>query len=140
MHIEADVAVRRPLRLPGMQPHADAYRSSFGPGTRGEDALGGKGSRDGIGGTRKGEEKGVSLRINFMPVKPLESRVQQLSALSQHMAILLTYALQQERRPLDIGEEQRDRSRRYIKHARPPPTCKHTTHRGWQTASHKDHF
>jgi hypothetical protein len=47
-----------------------------------------------------------------MPVKPLESRVQQLSALSQHMAILLTYVLQQERRPLDIGEEQRDGSRR----------------------------
>jgi hypothetical protein len=95
-----------------MQPHADAHRSTFGPGMRGKVALGGHGSRDGIGGTRKGEEKGVSLRINFMPVKRLESRVQQLPALSQHMAILLTYVLQQERRPLDIGEEQRDCSRR----------------------------
>jgi hypothetical protein len=95
-----------------MQPHADAHRSLIGPGMRGKDALGGHSSRDGIGGTRKGEEQGVSLRINFMPVKPLESRVQQLSALSQHMAILLTYVLQQERRPLDIGEEQRDGSRR----------------------------
>src|SRR6266700_3453849 len=124
MHIQAHVAVRRPPRLPGVQPHADAYHSPLGPGMRGKVALGGHGSRDGIGGTCKGEEKGVSLSINFMPVKRLEGRVQQLPALSQHMAILLTYVLQQERRPLDIGEEQRDRSHRYIKHARPPPTWK----------------
>src|SRR5947207_15799261 len=96
--------------LPGMQPRANASHGRIGPGMRGKGALGGHGSRDGIGGTRKGEEKGVSLRINFMPVKRLESRVQQLPALSQHMAILLTYVLQQERRPLDIAEEQRDRS------------------------------
>ena len=112
MHIHAHVAFSRRLRLPGVQPHADAHRHPFGPGMRGKSALGGHSSRDGIGGTRKGEEQGVSLGIDFVPVKLLESGAQHLSALSQHTAILLTYVLQQERRPLDIGEEQRDRSRR----------------------------
>ena len=88
---------------------------------RGKGALGGHGSRDGIGGASEGEEKGVPLRINFIPMILLESGALHLPALSQHTAILLTYVLQQERRPLDIGEEQRDRSRWYIKHARPPP-------------------
>src|SRR5437899_867789 len=101
VHIQAHVAIRRPLRLPAMQPHADAHHSPFGPGMRGKGALGSHSSRDGIGGTRKGEEKGISLRINFMSVILLESRSQQLPTLSQHMAILLTYVLQQERRPLD---------------------------------------
>ena len=119
MHIHAHVAFCRQLRLPGVQPHADAHRHPFGPGMRGKSALGGHSSRDGIGDTRKGEEQGVSLGIDFVPVKLLESGAQHLSALSQHTAILLTYVLQQERRPFDIGEEQCDRSRREIKHARP---------------------
>src|SRR6266571_173199 len=138
MHIQAHVAVRRRLRLPGVQPHADAHRSAFGPGMRGKGTLGGHGSRDGIGGTRKGEEAGVSLGIDFVPVRLLESRAQHLPVLSQHTAILLPYVLQQERRPLDIGEEQRDRSCRYIKHARLPPTRKPKKPSGTETASHKD--
>jgi hypothetical protein len=112
MHIQAHVAFIRPLRFPGVQPHADVHHSPFGPGVRGKGALGGHGSRDGIGGKRKSEEKGISLGIDFVPLKLLESRAQHLSALSQHTAISLPYLLQQERRPLDIGKEQRDRSRR----------------------------
>jgi hypothetical protein len=69
---------------------------------RGKGALGCYGSRDGISGTGKGEEKGVSLGIDFVTVRLLESGAQHLSALSQHTAVLLTYVLQQERRPLDI--------------------------------------
>src|SRR5258708_1084832 len=91
-----------------------------GGGMGGKSGWGGQGGRGGNGGTRKGEEKGASLCIDLVTLRLMESRAQHLPALSQHTAILLTYLLQQERRPFDISEEQCDRSRREIKHARPP--------------------
>src|SRR5207237_3656627 len=65
MHIQAHVALSRTLGLTRVQPHAHMYCNTSRPGMRSQSTLGCYRCRDRIGGTRKGHEEGISLRINF---------------------------------------------------------------------------
>src|SRR5437667_6342759 len=85
----------------------------------GKSALRGDRRRYSIRGTSKSHEEGIPLRIHFVAMPLLEDVAQQLSALRQYTSIALAQALKQARRPLNIGEKQRDRARRQVPHDHP---------------------
>jgi len=102
--------------LARMQPHTHTHYTSFGPGVSSQSALRVNRRRDSISGTRKGYEEGISLHIDFVTAPPLECRTQQVPALREHRDVALTQPLEQLRRPLDVGKEQRDRPRGQLAH------------------------
>src|SRR5436305_5129830 len=85
-----------------------------------EGALGGNCRRDGIAGARKGDKEGVALGIDLVAMVSLKGATQQGPALSEHLGVLRAQVLHEARRSLDIGEEQRDGSRRQVRHLAPP--------------------
>ena len=118
--IQAHVAFGTCLWLTGVQPHAHADFHPLGPGMSGNRALGLHRRRDGITGTCKGHEEALALRIDFVALTRLERRAQQVTALGQHIGVALSDVLELEHRPLDIAQEQRDRSRRKMMHGKSP--------------------
>src|SRR6266571_3001679 len=92
--------------------HTDAhpYGHAFGPGMPGQGPLDSHGCRDGIGGTRKGDEKGIPLGVDLVAVPLPERRAQQPPTLRQYADVALAQLLQEARRALHVSEEQRDGS------------------------------
>jgi hypothetical protein len=62
------------------------------------------------------------LRIDLVAVPLLEHGSQELTALRQQVWVALAYLLEETRRSLHIGEEQRDGSHREVVHTKPPFT------------------
>ncbi len=119
VYIDTHVTFGNRRGLTGMQAHTDMHLHAIRPGVSGKSALRGYRRRDSIRGTSKHHEEGIPLRIHLVAMPVLENATQQLPALRQHIGIALAQALQQARRPLDIGEKQRDRPRRQVLHALP---------------------
>src|SRR5258708_15180174 len=80
----------------------------------GKRALRGNGCQHSVGGTGKGHEESIALRIHFVAVIFLESGAQQLAAFCQYLAIVVSQLPQEVRRFLDIGKEQRDCASREV--------------------------
>ena len=55
-----------------MQSHAHPHRHAFWPDMGEEGMLGSHRSRDRIGGTRKGYEEGIALRIHLVTMELAE--------------------------------------------------------------------
>ena len=78
----------------------------------GQVALGGDGSRDRVLRPPEGDEEGVPLRVNLPTPVRLEGRAQNPLVLGQHLPVVAGQLLEQLRRALDVGEEERDGARR----------------------------
>jgi len=65
---------------------------------------------DGIGGASKGHKKGLSRRIDLVTIPLLACHTQQMPPFFQHQRGTFAQVLQQAGSPLDVSEEQRNRS------------------------------
>jgi hypothetical protein len=72
------------------------------------------GRRHRIGRTRERDEKRVALRVDLDPLVLPPSLTQHASMLGKHLRIPIAELLQQARRPLDVGEEERHRPGREL--------------------------
>ena len=81
-------------------------------------ALDGREKR--ISRARERDEERVSLRIDLVAAVGGESGSKQALVIGQHVAIAIAELLDEPRRPLDVGEEKRDRAGRHLGHARKP--------------------
>src|SRR6266571_3453295 len=73
----------------------------------------------GIGGTGKDHEESVALGVHDVPVPLSECCAQDLAALRQHTGVAITQLRQQTCGSVDIGEQQRDRTRWQVLHDLP---------------------
>ena len=80
VHVEADVALVRDLRLACVHPDADADR----PGR--EPALDLRGRGDGVGSTCKGSEEGVALGVDLYAAVLRERRAKDAAVLGERPA------------------------------------------------------
>jgi hypothetical protein len=110
LEIQTNVPLGGKLWLPGVQAHAHTDPHAFRPGMGEEEALRIYSGFDGISGVCKGHKKGLSRRIDFVTVPLLACRTQQVPPFFQHQRGTVAQVLQQAGRPLDVSEEQRDRS------------------------------
>jgi len=104
VHIHAGIATAGKQRLAGMQAHPHPYSDSFRPGMFCQAVLRLHGAAHCLGGTRKGHEKGVPLRIDLLSVPMGKCSSQKLALLFQDLGIALVQLLKQSRRAFDIGE------------------------------------
>ena len=116
MHIHPHVAFGNQRGLSGMQAHPDTHLHAFRPGVSSKSALCSDRCRDSICSTSKHHEKGIPLRIHLVTMEVEEHATQQVPASRQHFGIAVAQALKQARRPLNIGEKQRDCARRQVPH------------------------
>src|SRR5215468_9394125 len=77
MHVQTGVVVSAYLRLAGVQAHTHTNGCTFRPGMAGKGLLHLHSSGDSIGSTSKGDEKAVTLCIDFMTGMRLEGTPQQ---------------------------------------------------------------
>ena len=91
-----------------MQAHPHPHRPAR------ERALRLSGRRHRVGRTRKGDEERVALRVDLDPVVPPPRLPQRAAVLGKHLRIPVAQLLEQPRRPLDVGEEERHRPGREL--------------------------
>ena len=72
MHVHANVAVCRKLRLARMQPYAYPYGRTRWPDMTGNGALRRHRRRHGVRGPLESHEEPISRRIDLIPVPGLE--------------------------------------------------------------------
>ena len=65
---------------------------------------------DGITRAREDEEEGVALRVDLDPVAGREGAAHDSPVRCQHLPVVVTEALEELRRVLDVREDERDRS------------------------------
>ncbi len=110
MDAEPDVAALAGDRLSRVDPYSHHDPHAVGPRVASQRPLDSDGGGDGVTRVRKGHEEGVALRVDLAPAPLCERRPQQLLVLDEHVVIPLTAErLEQRRRALDVGEEERDR-------------------------------
>ena len=61
---------------------------------------------------KRGEER-VALGVDLVTMPPLEQRSQQVPLILEDLGVLAAQSIQEARRPLDVGEQERDRAGRY---------------------------
>ena len=67
-----------------------------------------------ISSTRKGHEKGISLRVNLVTMPSGKDCPQQATTIRQHTGVVLAQLLQEARRALDISKKQSNGSGRQL--------------------------
>ena len=110
MDIDPYVALFRDKGLAGVQPHP---HPDWAVSKR---IAGCRGSRERVGGLRKGDEESVTLSVHLDTAVPRKRVTQGAPVLGQRTRILITELLQQPSRALDIGEEERDGAGRQLGH------------------------
>ena len=107
MEVRADVSLVGQDRSSGMDADADPDRSQCEP----SDGFARR--RKGAGRARKGKKKGIPLCVDLDPAVARTCLADQPSVVGQRRAVCFLAELQQEPgRPLDVGRDQRDGSRR----------------------------
>ena len=106
--VEPDVTLLGQSRLACVQPH------SYLDGAAREGALAVAGSGDGVRGPRERNEEGVALGIDLDAVAFGDGRAKQPAVLVKCLRIVVTELVQELRRALDVGEEERDHTGREI--------------------------
>ena len=105
-------------RIAGVDAHPYTYLDAFRPGVSGECTLARNGGRDRILDAGEGGKEGVALCVNLVTAGLLESRPQQSPVIVEELAVRITQPLEQPRRPLDVSEEECDRSARSWRYER----------------------
>ncbi len=109
VHVDPDVALGRDGRSPGVQPHPDDDRTGV------ERALAGPSCSDRSGSSSEGDEECVSLGVDFNATVLLETSSEDRAVDGELARVRLgTDVFQQACRAGDVGEEERDRSRRQL--------------------------
>jgi hypothetical protein len=109
--VHADVALVRHLRLARVQSHPHAHPTIC------ERALRLLCSRGPIVRALERNEERVALRVDLDAVVAPERLPQQPTMVRQDVDVAVTELLEESRRALDVGEEQRDGSGRQLAHA-----------------------
>ena len=115
--VETDVSLLVYRGLAGVQSHAHADGLPVGPVRGRMCALCFDRSRNGISRAREGEEECVSLGIDLDAVVATERATNDSSVRGQDFGIPVAEPLEQLRRVLDVGEDERHRSGRQRGHA-----------------------
>jgi hypothetical protein len=116
MDAHADVPLPAHERLARVESHADANGSTIRPPLRGECALAGHGGGDGVPCARESDEERVALRVDLVVLELRECRTQQACVGRKDLVVGLAELSEQPCRPLDVREEERDRSGRAVNH------------------------
>jgi hypothetical protein len=109
---QPDVAVAPDDRLAGVEAHSHPHVHAARPSVSGKGLLCRDGTRDRIFRAGKGNEQGVALGIDLAAVEVGEHAPEHAMVLLKHVRIAGPESLEQARRPLDVGEEERDRAGR----------------------------
>src|SRR6266508_6598338 len=111
----ADVALVAELRLTRVEAHPHANDSVLGPGVSGEASLRGRGGGDRFSGATEYGEAPVALRADEQPPVLVEGVAKQLPVRAEQPLVApMTDLLEQARRPLDAGEQERERASRTL--------------------------
>jgi hypothetical protein len=110
VHIDAHVAFARDERLPGMHPHSHTNRTDL------ESFLTFGRSSNRIARTRKRNEERITLRVDLEASVPNEHLPEHTPVLGQRLRVPVAEFVQQPRRPLDVGEDERHRSCWQLRH------------------------
>ncbi len=102
VHVEAHIPLVGELGLPAVQPHTDADRSVV------EGSLRVGGGCDGVRRPREGDEEGITLRVDLDPAVSAERIPHDPAMLVERRPVLVAELVQELRRALHVGEEQRD--------------------------------
>ena len=102
MDVDADVALLRHERLAGVDAHAHAHRPVR------ERALRRLGRRERVRRPREGDEERVALGVDLDARRGAERLAQHAPVLAEHVRVAVAELVQQPRRALDVGEEERD--------------------------------
>ncbi len=112
MDVDPDVAILPAACLSGVHPHPHGRCRTRGPLVAGNRALRLDPGGDRGPGAGEREVEAISCGIDLHPT-PLRERVaQEPVVIGQQRGVLVAQSLQQRRRALDVGEQERDRSRR----------------------------
>ena len=117
VHGQADVVVARLQRRPGVQADAHAHVFTHRPRVGGEGVLGRVGGRHRVGRPLEGGEHGVALEVDDVTAVRGQGVGEQREVRLEHVGVPVAQPLQQVGRPLDVGEQERDRPRRQPSHA-----------------------
>ena len=111
VHIDPAVLSVHDERFARMQPHPDAEVAA------GERVLRSHGPGQRLARTGKGGEEAVALGAELDAVASVHLLAENVAVLGQRLAVpLRAELLEQGGRPLDVGEQQRDRSGRKLSH------------------------
>ena len=110
--VHPDVALGAELGLAGVDPDAQAVRLLVGPRLDGERPLDLGGRSHGVAGPREREEHAVAGPVDLGAVVVGGSLAHELAHASARGCVPLPEQVQQPRRSLDVGEEERHRARR----------------------------
>src|SRR5262245_8096435 len=104
-----------------MQAHTRTHSCTLWPGMDGHGVLRCHGSRHGLRGTLKGDEKPVPRRVNLVTIPRLAHLTEQSSVLWQYLSVLVAQVLEEVGGVLDVAEQEGDGATRCLRHTRCPP-------------------
>ena len=106
--VETEVTLVADRGLSGVQAHPHLHRHSLGPRVRRQLALGADRRPHRIPCSGERVEECVALRIDLRPAVRSEGLADDLPVVSCHVRVCVTELLQEPRRSLDVGEDERD--------------------------------
>jgi hypothetical protein len=110
--VDAQIPLVADVRLARVQPHADAHLAPVRPGVLAERALCRNGCVDRVAGTGEREEEGISLGIDLGAAGRAERLADEAAMVPRERPERRVAQLLEElRRPFDVRERERDRSR-----------------------------
>src|SRR5205823_4559177 len=116
-HVEAEVALLADVRLAGVQPHPHAQLLTAGPFVVAQRALRLDRRRHRVAGARERVEERVALRVDLRPAVRAERLAHDAPVVVRHAAVpVVAELLQEPRRPLDVGEDERDGAAGKLRH------------------------
>jgi hypothetical protein len=116
--VQADVVAPSGDSLARVDTHAHADRLAVRPVALGQGALGCHRRFDRAERTAEGDEEGVPLGSDHMPVCLPDACSHDVIVTPLHRVVALAEPLKQASGPFDVGEQERDRSGRLARHAR----------------------
>jgi hypothetical protein len=116
VHVDADVVAAAEYPVPCVEPHPDPQRAAVGPGVGGQATLRGDGRSDRLNRAGEGHEEGVALDADDHATRMLDGLGDDGRVLVLHGRIPIPELLEQCGRPLDVREQERDRSGRQVRH------------------------
>ena len=115
MHAEADVALATNRRLAGVNAHPYPKLRVIRPRVLCQPVLAGDRRRHGVLRPSKGDEEGVALGVDFVPVVLGEHLSEDPLVIRERIPVALTSkALEQLRRTLNVREEEGDGANRQL--------------------------
>jgi hypothetical protein len=108
--VDPDVVIAAEDSLPCVKPHPYPKFHTLGPIVSTQVALRTNRTPNGIDGASKGRKERVTLGPNNVPIIGLEGGSDDLSVSILHGSVFLAQRMQKPGGPLDVGEQERDRS------------------------------